>query len=214
MRYIIYLVILVTPVYAWGNLGLKPSNLPTSKLELMSSKMLDDSFRSPLSFVHKGILGLGLRNFRLEYQANIRYRRMVELGVGIGRYNNTVKFFSASDEHKVSVESTPTYATLTIYPFHGDNKAFYIKGNYGLVNNMNSKRNKNEKGINHKMFQVGVGFKYLMPEAERYIFFELAKYTSTAKGIYTDLENYNSVTDYNLTFHAITFSVGIDINRY
>jgi len=206
---------LITPLLSWGNFEKKPKLDSKSAHYFLSQNLKDkDLNSSTVRFSQKGLLGVGFSNFRLEYQANIQFKGLIELGAGLGVHTNSVKFFSASDEHMITVASLPTYATMTIYPYHDANRAFYIKGNYGLLNNIDGKRNKNEKGISHRMLQFGIGYKHFIPNSYRFIYFELSKYTSTAKGRFSNSEDYNSVIDYNLTFHAITFSVGIDINRY
>ena len=206
----ITLLIVLIPLLSWSNDGLNRG----SKTNLLSRSYLYEGGGSFAKFNHRPYLSFGYRNFMLDYQATIQFKNWVEIGAGVGFHRSAVKFYSASDERKVRLFSLPTYATVTIYPYHDDNKAFYIKGNYGFANNLSGSKNKNDKSLQGNVMQVEIGYKQFSSSIDRHWFVELSQYSSMAKGTFSDSETYNAEIDYNLQFYGIVLSVGINLNRF
>lgn len=214
----IVLLLILIPFFSWSNDDfvlspdiMKPPN-ETVKPNSLNSLFYDDGGRF-VSFNHRAFLSFGLRNFMIDYQATAQFQNWAEIGAGIGFHRNSVKFYSASDQHKISISSLPAYATVTLYPYHDDNRAFYVKGNYGFVNNLSGKKNRNDKSLKGNVMQVGVGYKQYTANNSRYWFVELSQYASVAKGTFKDPDTYKSETDYELQIYGIILSVGININR-
>ncbi len=217
-RYIILFVLL--PFFSWSNVtissingeGDKPIVQPL-KTSFLSNTLYEDGGRL-INFNHRAYLSFGLRNFMLDYQATVQLKNWAEIGLGVGYHRNNVKFYSASDQHKISISSLPTYATITLYPYHDDNRAFYIKGNYGFVNNLSGKKNQNDDSLQGNIMQAGIGYKQFSSSIDRYWFVELSQYSSMGKGTFKDPETYSAETDYNLQFYGIILSVGINLNKF
>lgn len=206
------------PLLSWTNNhplnnGSSSPKEPIKSSSFLTNALYEDGGRF-VSFSHRPYLSFGLKNFMIDYQANAKIKNWAEIGLGVGFHRSNVKFYSASDEHKIAISSFPTYATVTLYPYHDDNRAFYIKGNYGLVNNLSGKKNQNDKSLQGNMMQAGIGYKQYATSIDRYWFVELSQYSTVAKGTFKDPDTYNATSDYNLQFYGIVLSVGININSF
>lgn len=206
----IVLMAVLLPLCSWSN---NEDDKVTIKPDFLSNVLYEDGGRF-VSFNHRPYISAGIKNFMLDYQATVQFKNFAEIGLGVGFHRSNVKFYSASDEHKIAISSLPTYATLTLYPYHDNNRAFYIKGNYGFVNNLSGKKNQNDSSLQGNMLQAGVGYKYFASSIDRYWFIELSQYSTVAKGTFKDPETYNASSNYNLQFYGIVLSVGININGY
>lgn len=207
--YIVLSVVLL-PLFCWSN----KDNPNRVRGGLPIAISLSEGVDQSLKLNHKFSLGWGYRNFLLDYQGSVQFKNWAEIGVGVGFHRSGVQFYSASDKHKVGIASTPTYLTATIYPYHDDNRAFYLKGTYGLANSISGSKNTKDKAFSSRVIQGGVGYKYFMNGIDRFMYVELSQYYSSAKGTYKDPETYNAEIDYNLQFYGVVLSVGINLNRF
>lgn len=213
----ILLFLALLPSLVWGNNN--PDNdgrnslISPFKSNFLTSTLYEDGGRF-VSFNHRPYLSAGIKNFMLDYQATVQFKNWAEIGLGVGFHRSNVSFYSASDQHKIAVSSFPTYGTITLYLYHDDNRAYYIKGNYGLVNNLSGKKNQNDNALQGNMMQAGIGYKQYATSKDRYWFIELSQYSTVAKGTFNDPETYNASTDYNLQFYGIVLSLGVNINSF
>ncbi|MCT4581946.1 MAG: hypothetical protein N4A35_11045 [Flavobacteriales bacterium] len=205
----IILVSILLPLLSWAS-------TPESKGGEISNLLLPlktSVYEGPnITFNHRPYLGFGIRNFMLDYSGTVQFKNWAELGVGIGYHSNSAKFYSASDKHTVRVNSLPTYITAIIYPYHDNNRAFYVKGNYGIPNNFSGAKNQNDGSIAARMFQGGIGYKHYDYNSNRSWYVELSQYSTMAKGSYKDLDTYNATIDYNLQFYGIVVAIGVNLN--
>lgn len=210
-KYIVCLLVLI-PFLSWGSNSKIEGDHRSTSLGIPNYSGSDDG--ATFHFNHRPYLAAGFRNFMVDYNATIQVKRWFELGAGIGYHHSSVKFYSSSDRHTIGLASIPTYITATVYAYHDDNRAFYLKGNYGIANNLNGPRNTRAKNFSSIMFQAGVGYKFLYDNIDRYVYVELSQYSSTAKGTYKDTDTYNANIDYNLQFYGVVLSVGVNLNRF
>jgi hypothetical protein len=213
-KHILYLLILF-PFLSWGgNLDFNRDKVSQGRsLNKLGVPNYSGENGRLMTFNHKPYASFGYRNFMLDYNGTLQFKKWFEIGAGIGYHHNTVKFYSASDKHTVGLASVPTYLTATIYPYHDDNRAFYIKGNYGLANSINGAKNKKDKNFRSKVVQGGAGYKQFSDRLNRFFYVELSQYYTSAKGTYSDFETYNATIDYDFQFYGIVLSVGINLNR-
>lgn len=204
------------PLFSWGNEGTSDGNETKNKTltKPFYSVAANGNMDGLVTFNHRPSIGGGYRNFLLDYSATLQFKRWFEVGVGVGFHHNSVQFYSASDKHMVGVGSLPTYLTAIVYPYHDDERAFYLKGNYGFANTINGARNSKDKSFTNQVAQGGIGYKQFNYKLDRYIYLELSQYFATAKGTYNDSDTYNAKVDYNLQFYAIVLSVGINLTRF
>lgn len=213
IKYLLYLLVFI-PYLSWGNAIMSDLAKAKQGLSLLNSPSFTSEGGRLYHFNHKAYASFGYRNLMFDYNGTVQFKRWFEVGGGVGYHHNSVKFYSASDKHVVGISSIPTYLTATIYPYHDDNRAFYIKGNYGFTTSFNGGKNKRDKSFNGKMIQGGVGYKQFIDRIDRSVYVELSQYYSTAKGAYNDSETYNAAIDYNLQFYGIVLSVGVNINSF
>jgi hypothetical protein len=214
------ILFVLLPLFSWSNVtvsltnggGDNPIELPL-KPNFLSSIKYQEGGRL-VQFNHRPYLSFGIRNFMVDYQATVQFKNWAEIGAGVGLHRNAVKFYSASDQHTIRLMSLPTYATVTIYPYHDDNRAFYIKGNYGFVNNLSGEKNQNDNSLQGNIMQAGIGYKQFSSSIDRYWFVELSQYSSMGKGTFKDPETYSAETNYNLQFYGIILSAGINLNKF
>lgn len=197
------------PALLWGNgngASINDNSISTP-LKIKSPLKVNSIYDGSLFRLNnKMYTSFGTRNLLLDYNGTIQVKNWFELGIGFGIHNNRVKLHSASDSHVIKNYSTPTYLTATIYAYHDQDKAFYIKGNYGRANNQNDQNNKVASNFKGKMIQGGIGFK---TSKNRDWHIELSQYYSSAKGTYSS--TYDSSIDYNLEHYAIILSIGINL---
>lgn len=190
-----------------------PSTILSQNIE--NNKEKKDYYTPNFSFNHRPYIGGGANRILLGYNATLQIKRIAEIGVGVGFNSNKVNVHSSSIEHSFSTPSIPTYITAILYPYNNGNNAFYIKGNYGLSNNLNSSKNKNDKSLKGVVSQLGIGYRFRFNknrQRDRSFYIELSNYSSTAKGTYTTKDDYNAIIDYNVKYKGVIFLIGFNIN--
>lgn len=205
----IVLVSILLPLLSWAS---TPESGGDEKLKTLQPYKTSVYEGANIRFNHRPYLGFGIRNFMLDYNGTVQFKNWAEIGVGVGYHSNATKFYSASDRHTVRINSLPVYATAIIYPYHDNNRAFYIKGNYGLTNNLSGNRNQNDKSLAARTLQGGIGYKHYEYNSNRSWYIELSQYATVAKGTYKDTDTYNATIDYDLQFYGIVVAIGVNLN--
>ncbi len=171
---------------------------------------------SSLGFIkldHRASIGVGIRNFKVDYNISTVIKDRVIVGAGLGFYTNKVKLYSYSDEHEFTVGSIPLYAVVQVNVF--ENAAannFYLKLGYGNNYNINYQNTETELAVKHTMFFGGAGYQFELGRWYRKAFVEVSQFVSTAKGVATS--TYDSKISYNLDVYAVHLTFGIKINKY
>lgn len=205
----IVLVSILLPLLSWAS---TPEGNGDKILETPKPLNVKIYEGSNITFNHRPYLGFGIRNFMLEYNGTVQFKNWAEIGLGVGYHSNSTKFYSASDKHTVRINSLPIYATAIIYPYHNNKRAFYIKGNYGITNNLSGNRNQNDKSIEARTLQGGIGYKHYNYNSNRSWYIELSQYATVARGTYKDADTYNATIDYDLQIYGIVVAIGVNLN--